>query len=76
MALWGKLSGGWLHTRGIVDRITKGIIRTLEGRIVTVTYTDTELDMLKELRENTSSFRELQKKIIKDWEKSVWLKDC
>lgn len=72
--LWKQLSEGWLHTKGIVDRIVEEISSKSElpvwPLVLPITYNDTELDVLEELRRDVSKFRRLQKEVIEDWKKS------
>lgn len=76
LALWGRLSEGWLHTRGVIDRIVEEISNKSElpawPLVMPITYSDTELDVLEELRGNVSEFRRLLHAVIGDWRKSFY----
>ncbi|MHA1645658.1 MAG: hypothetical protein ACTSV0_11570 [Candidatus Freyarchaeota archaeon] len=73
--LWKQLSEEWIHTKGIVNRIVKEITNKSElpawPVVLPITYADTELDVLEELRRNVSKFRRLLNAVIEDWKKSL-----
>ena len=63
VALWGKLSDDWIHTRGIIDRITNQIIERSDvpawALVIPMNYADSDLDTIDELRKRISQFRHL-----------------
>lgn len=71
VALWGKLSQAWLHTRGLVDKIVTRIIYNkdwpLWSLVVPATYTEGDLRILSELRKRVSQFRILLARTVNDW---------
>lgn len=68
--LWKQLSEGWLHTRGVVDRIVEevtskpGIPAWLRDYKA---YTSADLDVLEELRTIIQVFRGVQNRVIANW---------
>lgn len=72
VALWGKLSQDWIHTKGIVDRIVKEITEKSAAPswtfIIPIKYTETDLDTIDELRKRISQFRGLLKVIIEKYQ--------
>jgi hypothetical protein len=76
IGLWGRLSEGWLHTKGIIDRIVEEISHKSElpawPLVMPITYTDTELDVLEELRRNVLEFRGLLNAVMEDWKKRFY----
>jgi hypothetical protein len=68
VALWGKLSQDWIHTKGIVDRIVKEITGKSAAPswtfIIPIRYTETDLDTIEELGKRISQFRGCLKVII------------
>jgi len=63
VALWCKLSDDWIHTRGIIDRITNQIIERSDvpawALVIPMNYADSDLDTIDELRKRISQFRRL-----------------
>jgi len=73
IALWGKLSEDWVHTRGIVDKIVR---RVSEGQdwpiwtvVVPMTYSEGDLAILGELRKRVSDFRILLARTVDEWKR-------
>ena len=68
--LWRQLSEGWLHTRGIVERIVDevtsktGIPAWLRGHQA---YTQADLGVLQDLRKTIAAFRHVQAQVIEHW---------
>jgi len=63
VALWGKLSQDWIHTKGIMDRVTDQIIEKSDippwALAIPMNYTASDLDAIDELRKRISQFRRL-----------------
>jgi len=63
VALWGKLSQDWIHTKGIMDRVTNQIIEKSDvppwALVIPMHYTASDLDGIDELRKRISQFRRL-----------------
>ena len=66
--LWGKLSESWVHPRGILKRVTDRIVERgmppSWGFGLPATYTNDDLDDLKELKKRVAEFRALLKNVI------------
>jgi len=66
--LWGKLSEKWIHTRGILTRITDRFVETgippSWGLILPATYTEEDLDDIQELGKRLAEFRKLLKAVV------------
>ena len=65
--LWGKLSESWLHPRGILEHVIdsvveKGVLPSW-SIILPTTYTNADLDDLKELKKRVAEFRALLKNV-------------
>ncbi len=71
VALWGKLSSEWVHTKGVVTRIIQKIVQ--EGDIpawafvIPINYTKEDLDALNELSTAVMKFREILKKTMEKY---------
>ncbi|MEM2173343.1 MAG: hypothetical protein QXS66_08945 [Thermoproteota archaeon] len=63
--LWGKLSQGWVHTRGIVQKILNHIEEKSDfppyALSIPMNYTDNDVDSLNELAKRTSELRKILK---------------
>lgn len=61
--LWGKLSGHWIHTKGVMNRIVDQLMDKSEvpawALVIPMTYADSDLHALDELRKRVSQFRHL-----------------
>ena len=70
--LWGELSQDWIHTRGIVDRITKEITEKSAAPswtfIIPIKYIESDLDTIDELHKRISQFRSLLKGVIENYQ--------
>ena len=70
IALWGKLSKDWVHTRGIVKRVVDEIVEKSDvpswALIIPMHYTDTDLNAINELGKRISQFRKLLKVTIEN----------
>jgi hypothetical protein len=64
-ALWGKLSRDWVHTQGfvshVVDRVTKKSDIPPWALVVPMSYVESDLDDINELRRRISQLRNLPK---------------
>jgi len=68
--LWRQLSRGWLHTKGIVDRIVEEVTSnpSLPAWLGEYrTYTDADLHVLGDLRKTVAVFRSVQATVIEHW---------
>ena len=68
--LWGKLSESWVHLRGILEHVTDSVV---EKGIppswsfgLPATYTNDDLDDLKELKKRVAEFRKLLKNVTSE----------
>lgn len=63
IALWGKLSESWVHTRGIMDEIVDYVVEKSDippwGLVIPLSYTRDDLSSLDELRKRLAQFRHL-----------------
>ncbi|MBC7108977.1 MAG: hypothetical protein H5T41_09400 [Methanomassiliicoccales archaeon] len=68
IALWGKLSEGWVHPRGILKRVTSSFVGKKVppswSIVIPMTYTEEDLDDIKELGKRVAEFRALLKTVI------------
>jgi hypothetical protein len=71
--LWGKISEGWIHTRGIVEKIVDQVVKTGRppsyGLVIPMYYGEGDLDHLNELGKRTAEFRKLLKVTIEKYKK-------
>lgn len=71
VALWGKLSENWAHTRGIVEGIVTRVSASQHWPTWTLaiptTYTTGDLAILDELRKRVSDFRDLMTRTVDEW---------
>ena len=69
--LWDNLSGDWVHTKGVIDRIVNQINRTPRAPswalIIPMNYAKGDLDAIKELGKRISQFRNLLKVTIENY---------
>jgi len=65
VALWGKLSQYWVHTKGIMDRVVAQVIEKSDvppwGLVLPMHYSEGDLDTINELCNHISKFRSLLK---------------
>jgi hypothetical protein len=65
VALWGKLSRDWVHTRGIVNRFVAQVVEKSDvpgwSLVIPMTYAQGDLDSLEELGRHISELRGLLK---------------
>ncbi|MCK4297265.1 MAG: hypothetical protein KAX28_11505 [Candidatus Marinimicrobia bacterium] len=63
VALWGKLSRDWIHTKGIMNRVVSQVVEKSDvppwALPLPMNYTENELDTIDELRKRISQFRNL-----------------
>lgn len=63
VALWGKLSHDWVHTKGIMDRVVAQVIEKSDvppwGLVLPMHYAESDLNTVDELRNRISEFRSL-----------------
>jgi len=63
VALWGKLSRDWIHTKGIMDRVVSQVIEKSDippwALTLPMNYKENDLDAVDELRKYISQFRTL-----------------
>ena len=75
VSLWGKLSMGWFHTKGIVNKFVSEIIEKEDvpawALAIPMTYTETDLDGIAELHKRIVQFRALLQTAIEDWKSKV-----
>lgn len=61
--LWGRLSGDWIHTRGVVGKVVDSILVTSEvpawALVIPMSYAQSDLETLEELRKRVSQLRGL-----------------
>jgi len=69
--LWGKLSESWVHPRGILKRVTDSLVERgippSWSIILPATYTNDDLDDLKELKKRVAEFRAILKIVITNY---------
>lgn len=62
-ALWGKLSQDWVHTKGFTDKIVGYVTEKSDmppwALTIPMNYTESDLNILEELRNRISQFRSL-----------------
>ncbi|MBA7617408.1 hypothetical protein ES703_24722 [subsurface metagenome] len=63
VALWGKLSHDWVHTKGIMDKVVAQVTEKSDvppwALAIPMTYAENDLDTIDELRNRISKFRSL-----------------
>lgn len=72
VALWGKLSQDWVHTKGIMDRVVAQVIEKSDvpswGLVLPMYYAESDLDTIDELRNRISKFRRLLTYVIEKYQ--------
>lgn len=65
VALWGKLSNDWVHTKGVTEKVVSHIIRKSDmppwAIIIPMSFGEDDLDTINELGKRISQFRSLLK---------------
>jgi len=73
IALWGKLSQDWIHTKGVVDKVVSAIIERSDvpawALVIPMNYTQTDLNAINELSKRISQFRCLLKTTTKEYQR-------
>lgn len=68
VALWGKLSQDWIHTKGIMDGVVAQLIEKSDvppwALVIPMNYSESDLDTINELRNHISKFRSLLKAVM------------
>lgn len=63
VALWGKLSQDWVHTKGFIDKLVSHVTEKSDmppwALAIPMNYTESDLNILEELRNSISQFRSL-----------------
>jgi len=63
VALWGKLSQDWVHMKGFTDKLVGYVSEKSDmppwALVIPMNYTEKDLDILEELRDRISQFRNL-----------------
>lgn len=71
VALWGKLSQDWVHTEGAVEEIVGVITGKSDvpawALTIPMSYTETELTTIEELKVRISQFRSLLQLAMEDY---------
>lgn len=70
IALWGKLSKDWIHTKGVVDRVVNQTIKfgvPSWALVIPMNYSEDDLDTIEELGERISQFRNLLKATLENY---------
>jgi len=72
VALWGKLSQDWIHTKGIMDRVVAQVIEKSDvpswGLVLPMYYAESDLDTIDELRNRISKFRSLLTAVMEKYQ--------
>ncbi|MHC4425154.1 MAG: hypothetical protein ACYSYV_03550 [Planctomycetota bacterium] len=72
VALWGKLSQDWVHTKGIMDRVVAQVIEKTDvpswGLVLPMYYAESDLDTIDELRNRISKFRSLLTAVMEKYQ--------
>jgi len=72
VALWGKLSQDWVHTKGIMDRVVAQVIEKSDvpswGLVLPMYYAESDLDTIDELRNRISKFRSLLTAVMEKYQ--------
>jgi hypothetical protein len=71
VALWGKLSNEWLHTKGYVKKILDETLNKSDipayALAIPIIYTEVDIDIIKELQSSVSKFRKLLNEATYKW---------
>lgn len=63
VALWGRLSQDWVHTKGFADKLVSHVTEESDmppwALAIPMNYTETDLSILEEMRNRISQFRSL-----------------
>ncbi len=72
VALWGKLSQYWVHTKGIMDRVVAQVVEKSDvpswGLVLPMYYAESDLDTIDELRNRISKFRSLLTAVMEKYQ--------
>jgi len=72
VALWGKLSQDWIHTKGIMDRVVAQVVMKSDipswALVIPMNYAASDLDTIIELRNRISKFRSLLTAVMKKYQ--------
>jgi len=72
VALWGKLSQDWVHTKGIMDRVVAQVVEKSDvpswGLVLPMYYAESDLDTIDELRNRISKFRNLLTAVMEKYQ--------
>ncbi len=72
VALWGKLSQDWIHTKGIMNRVVAQVVEKSDvppwALVIPMNYAESDLDTINELRNHISKFRNLLKTVMKKYQ--------
>jgi len=72
VALWGKLSHDWVHTKGIMDRVVAQVIEKSDvppwGLVLPMQYAKSDLNTVDELRNRISEFRSLLTAVMEKYQ--------
>jgi|GEM_PF-1022992 len=75
VALWGKLSQGWVHARGIMEGIVDRIIRESDtpawGLVVPQAYTANDVVALNDFRKRLAQFRFLLRAAMESYRQAI-----
>lgn len=67
VALWGKLSKDWLHSKGVVDRVVSQVTEKSDipswALVIPVKYTEYDLETIEELKKRIREFRNLLRSV-------------
>lgn len=79
VALWGKLSQDWIHTKGIVDKVVNQLIEKSGvppwALVIPMYYTEDDLDTVGELRKRISQFRSLLTATVEKYQQELGFYD-
>ena len=72
VALWGKLSQYWVHTKGIMDRVVAQVVEKSDvpswGLVLPMYYAESDLDTIDELCNRISKFRSLLTAVMEKYQ--------
>lgn len=79
IALWGKLSKDWIHTKGIVNRIVNEIAEKQDipawALVIPMNFNKSDLDSINELYKSISQFRFLLNFTLEKYQQRAFLND-